>query len=86
MLKENTPLPEVKRGRLIMPEDIVPQIPFNKMEGVVVLSLMPDGQPNRIWLSSVTVQELAFIAQQLQAHVNYILTGQNGQPPLEEGF
>lgn len=53
--------------------DVKDQIPWEKAEGVVVLVLMPKGQINRIHFSSVTVNEIAMLSKQLDAHLTYML-------------
>lgn len=72
MLQEN--------GRLIRPKDIISQVNWDEMDFVVVIAQpkfkekisKPDENHAQLWMSTLTVQELAFVATQLQAHVTCI--------------
>lgn len=59
--------------RAIKPEDVVKQIPTEKLEGIVILGLGKLGEPNQLMMSTVTVAELCFLAKQLDAHITCLL-------------
>lgn len=59
--------------RLIKPENIRNQVDWQNTEAVVVLCLGKDGQPNKLHMSTMTVNELAFLSAQLQAHLTCLL-------------
>lgn len=59
--------------RLVSPAQIHKQVEWDKLEGVVILSLGGEGKPNKLQMSSVTVNELAMLTAQLQAHLTYLL-------------
>ena len=59
--------------RLIKPEQIKDQVPFDKLEGVVILGLSKPGEENKLFMSTLSVNELVMLSAQLQAHVTCIL-------------
>lgn len=59
--------------RLIKPDQIQKQVAWEKLDGVVVLGLGKNGETNTLQMSSVTVNELAMLTSQLQAHLAYLL-------------
>lgn len=64
----------LKEGkRLITPEDTKQLVPWEKLEGVVILGLAREGEINTLYMSSVSVNELAFLSKQLDAHVTCLL-------------
>lgn len=65
--------------RLILPPSIRDQIKWDKVEGVVILCLNKKGEQNEIHMSGVTVEELAFLTSQLNAHLTCLLG------PMKEG-
>lgn len=65
--------------RLIKPQQVQKQVPWDKLEGVVILGLNKKGEANTLHMSSVTVDELALLTSQLQAHLAYLLG------PMKEG-
>lgn len=65
--------------RLIKPEDILKQIPAKDLEGVIILGLAKKGEVNKIYMSSITVEEISFLSAQLSAHVTCLLG------PMDEG-
>ena len=65
--------------RLIKPDQVKLQVNWDKLDGVVVLGLAKNGEQNVLHMSSVTINELTFLSQQLQAHINYLLGPMNEQ-------
>jgi hypothetical protein len=65
--------------RLIKPEQIQKQVSWEKLEGVVILGLRKKGEANSLQMSSVTIDELAMLTSQLNAHLAYLLG------PMKEG-
>lgn len=65
--------------RLIRPDQIKNQIQWDKLEGVVVLGLSKKGEVNTLHMSTITVEELALLTAQLQAHLVCLLG------PMKEG-
>lgn len=63
----------LREERAILPEDIQKQIEWDKLEGVIVLGLKKKGEANVIAMSSLTIEEAAFLSKQLDAHVAYLL-------------
>lgn len=55
--------------RLIKPIDILHQIDAKNLDAVVVLGLGKPGHENEIWMSTLTINELAFLAQAFQAEM-----------------
>ena len=55
--------------RLIKPQDILKQIPADNYDAVVVLCLGKIGKPNALYMSTLTINELSFLAQSLQAEM-----------------
>lgn len=64
---------------MILPVDVKAQVPWQDLEGVVILGLAKKGEMNVLHMSSVTVDELAFLTAQLQAHLTCLLG------PMKEG-
>lgn len=63
-------------ARMIKPSDVAKQIPWDEMEYVVIIA-QPKYKPEtdntaQLWLSTLTVNELGFASQQLQAHTTCI--------------
>lgn len=65
--------------RLIKPVDISKQIPWEKLEGVLVVGLSKIGEENTFWMSTMTFNEMSLLVQQLQATMAYKLG------PMKEG-
>lgn len=65
--------------RLIKPDQIQKQVEWEKLEGVVILGLRKKGEANSLQMSSVTIDELAMLTSQLNAHLAYLLG------PMKEG-
>lgn len=59
--------------RIIKPEQVRNQVQWDKLEGVVILGLAKKGESNVLHMSTVTVEELAFLSKQLDAHVTCLL-------------
>lgn len=59
--------------RTIKPEQVRNQVQWDKLEGVVILGLAKKGESNVLHMSTVTVEELAFLSKQLDAHVTCLL-------------
>lgn len=59
--------------RFIKPENVRNQVPWDKTEAVVVLCLGKDGEANTLHMSTLTVNELALLSAQLQAHLTCML-------------
>lgn len=59
--------------RTIKPEQVRNQVQWDKLEGVVILGLAKNGESNILHMSTVTVEELAFLSKQLDAHVTCLL-------------
>lgn len=59
--------------RLIKPNQLMKQVEWDKLEAVVVLGVKGKGQTNILQMSSISIEELALITAQLQAHLNYLL-------------
>jgi hypothetical protein len=57
--------------RLIKPADILEQVKGHSQhfDAVVVLGLGKPGNPNEIWMSTLTINELAMLAQAFQAEM-----------------
>ena len=57
--------------RLVKPVDVLEQVKLQapKLEAVVVLGLGKIGEPNKIWMSTLTINELSFLAQHFQAEM-----------------
>jgi len=66
MLNENT-------IRTLKPAQVASIMPWDACEGVVILCLAKKGEPNNIVMSTVTIEELALLTAQLQAHLNSLL-------------
>ncbi len=60
-------------ARLIKPKDIQTQVPWEKLEGVVILELHGKGKHNILRMSSVSIEELTFLSKQLDSHINSIM-------------
>jgi len=74
----------LKGRRPIKPEDIKEQIPWAELEGVVVLGLMPEGKVNKLFMSSLSVEQLCQLKCQLEAHLVHLLVTEKGA--LDESF
>lgn len=59
--------------RLIKPENVRNQVAWDKAEGVVVLCLGKIGEANTLHMSTLTINELALLSAQLQAHLTCLL-------------
>ncbi len=59
--------------RLIKPSQTMKQVDWDKLEGVVILGIKKRGETNVLHMSSVTVEELALVTAQLQAHLSFLL-------------
>lgn len=59
--------------RTIRPEQVRNQIQWDKLEGVVVLALGKPSEHNALHMSTITVNELALLTAQLQAHLTCLL-------------
>lgn len=57
--------------RPIKPHQIRDQIPWDKAEAVVVLVQMPNGDTNRLFMSSLSFNELMVLSKQLDSHVTH---------------
>lgn len=68
-----------EEGRLIKPSQVQKQVEWDNLEGVVILGLSKKGERNVLHMSSITVDELAFLTSQLQAHLAYLLGPMNEQ-------
>jgi hypothetical protein len=55
------------------------QVPWDKLEGVVILGLGKKGELNSLIMSTVTIEELALLSKQLDAHLTYLMG------PMREG-
>jgi hypothetical protein len=66
MLNENT-------IRTLKPAQVASIMPWESCEGVVILCLGAKGEANNIVMSTVTIEELALLTAQLQAHLNSLL-------------
>lgn len=65
--------------RLIKPIQIKDQIDWENLEAVVVLGLNKKGQQNVLHMSSIKIEELAFISKQLDSHITCLMG------PMKEG-
>lgn len=65
--------------RLVRPEQIMKQVPWDKLEGVVILGLGKKGEHNKLFMSTVTVEELAMLSKQLDSHLTCLMG------PMKEG-
>lgn len=59
--------------RLIRPEQIHKQVDWKKLDAVVILGLGKDGEKNTLYMSSITLNELAMLHAQLGAHLTHLL-------------
>jgi len=66
-------------NRLVKPETIAKQIPWEKFEAVVVLGLGKHGEQNELWMSTLTINELSFLMAHLQSHLTHLMG------PMKEG-
>lgn len=57
--------------RLITPQQIKDQIPWDKAVTVVVLVQMPNGKENELFMSSASWNEVSFLSKQLDAHITH---------------
>lgn len=64
---------------MVKPADIASQVPWDQFEAVAIVCLSPEGKRNKLYMSTMTVDELSFLTQQLQSHTACVLG------PLEEG-
>jgi hypothetical protein len=62
-----------EKQRLIEPSQVHKQVDWNKLEAVVILGLNKKGEKNVLHMSSITIEELALLTSQLQAHLTYLL-------------
>ena len=62
-----------ENDRMVQPADILPQVKEQNFEAIVVLGLGKTGEKNAIMMSTITVNELAMLTQQLQAHMTVLL-------------
>lgn len=69
---------------LIKPIDLKEQIAWAELQGVVVVGLMPPGKVNRLYMSSLSVEQLCQLKCQLDAHLTCLLSGPQGA--LDESF
>lgn len=60
-------------NRAILPADLKDQIPFEKLDGIVVLGLSKVGQENILMMSTLTLDELASLSKQLDSHITYLM-------------
>ena len=65
--------------RLIRPEQVMKQVQWDKLEGVVILGLAKKGEQNVLHMSTVTVEELALLSKQLDSHLTCLMG------PMKEG-
>ena len=65
--------------RLIRPEQVMKQVAWDKLEGVVILGLTKKGETNVLHMSSITVEELALLSKQLDSHLTCLMG------PMKEG-
>jgi len=59
--------------RLLSPEQVAKQVEWQKLEAVVILGVRKKGETNVLHMSSVTIEELALVTAQLQAHLSFLL-------------
>ena len=62
--------------RFVKPEDVAKQVPWDQMEYVIIIAqpkakTVPE-DATQLWMSTLTVDELAFAVQQLQAHTTVV--------------
>lgn len=54
--------------RLVKPEDIQKQIPWDELQAVVVIGIpKANDKKDAVWMSTVTVQELGYVTSALNA-------------------
>jgi len=63
--------------RLIRPEQVMKQVEWDKLEAVVILGLGRKGEKNVLHMSTLTINELALLSAQLQAHLHCLLGPMN---------
>ena len=59
--------------RALKPAQVAGLVPWDKLEGALILCLGRKGQPNHIVMSSLTVEELTLLSAQLNSHINLML-------------
>lgn len=62
-----------EQGPMIRPIDISQQVDWMDLEGCVIIGLKKKGEKNTIHMSSLTVEQLAYLSHQLQAHTTFLL-------------
>lgn len=65
--------------RLIRPEQVMKQVAWDKLEGVVILGLVKKGEANVLHMSTVTIEELSLLSKQLDSHLTCLMG------PMKEG-
>lgn len=65
--------------RLIRPEQVMKQVQWDKLEGVVILGLAKTGEQNVLHMSTITIEELALLSKQLDSHLVCLMG------PMKEG-
>jgi len=68
MLNENN-------QRAVLPKQIAPLIPWDKLEGCIIICKGNEAQSNYLVMSSLTFQEITLLHAQLGAHINGLLMG-----------
>jgi len=57
--------------RPIKPTSIKDQVPWEKAEAVVILVQMPNGEHNRIFMSSLSWNEAMVLSKQFDSHITH---------------
>lgn len=79
MLKDNEPIPDMAEIK-ISALNVARQVPWENLKGAVILGLEGEGKANKLYMSSISVNDLVMLSNQLQAHIAYLLG------PMDEGF
>lgn len=59
--------------RLVKPQQVMKQVQWDKLEGVVILGLSKKGEANVLHMSTVTIEELALLSKQLDSHLTCLM-------------
>lgn len=73
---------EPKPGDQVMvtPEEISKQVPWKEAKSAIILLDMGPGKVNSIFLSTMSLDQMAWLSKQLDAHLTCLLG------PMKEGF
>lgn len=59
----------IENKKAVRPLDVKHTVPWLEVKGVMVLTLGNKGEENKLYLSDMSIDEMSFMAQQLQSHI-----------------